>query len=184
MYPISRQTITEYFMGSFADAKKKNHLEISPEAEFYVVNLASEFSSAERVRAANPKDDAFAIAYKNAMENLGFESSKSIGDLSTFLCGFFPERVDRAGGLKYHITMGRSGYNLASIFPGQKKYVFKELVEKLPRIVDTLNDIGINEVSADKDIIEVYEKWLKTGSSRLKKILIKNGIMPVKDIMS
>lgn len=58
--------------------------------------------------------------------------------------------------------------------------VFLELAGKFQRLVDVLNDVAeMAYRHTDKDILRLYEIWLKTGSPRAFAILQKLGVAPV-----
>ena len=146
MQIIPSSNITEYFMEAFGSAKKKTRLDVLPETEFYVVDLLSQFASTENF-SQEYKDEPFAIMLKDARENEDerFLLSKRIGDLSGYMCGFFPEKLRKSGNnLKYYMSMGKTGYKMAAKLAGKRRYVFEEMTEKLSGVVDTLNEIREN----------------------------------------
>ena len=58
--------------------------------------------------------------------------------------------------------------------------VFLELAQKFQRLVDVLNDVAeMAHTHTDKDILRLYEIWLKTGSPRAFAILQRLGVAPV-----
>jgi hypothetical protein len=55
-----------------------------------------------------------------------------------------------------------------------------ELAQKFQRLVDVLNDVAeMAHTHTDKDILRLYEIWLKTGSPRAFGILRRLGVEPV-----
>jgi hypothetical protein len=57
--------------------------------------------------------------------------------------------------------------------------VFGELAEKFQPMVDALNDLSESAYRhSDKDILRLYEVWLKTGSRRCYDILKRLGVDP------
>jgi hypothetical protein len=58
--------------------------------------------------------------------------------------------------------------------------VFLELAHKFQRLVDVLNDVAeMAHKHSDKDILRLYEVWMKTGSPRAYGLLCKLGVAPV-----
>jgi hypothetical protein len=58
--------------------------------------------------------------------------------------------------------------------------VFAELARKFQRLVDVLNDVAdMAYVHSDKDVLRLYEIWIKTGSPRAYDILRRLGVAPV-----
>jgi hypothetical protein len=57
--------------------------------------------------------------------------------------------------------------------------VFGELAEKFQPMVDALNEVSETSYAhSDKDILRLYEIWLKTGSRRCYDILKRLGVDP------
>jgi hypothetical protein len=58
--------------------------------------------------------------------------------------------------------------------------VFAELAKKFQRLVDVLNEVAETaHVHSDKDVLRLYEIWLKTGSPRAHGILRRLGVAPI-----
>jgi hypothetical protein len=57
--------------------------------------------------------------------------------------------------------------------------VFAELSDKFQPLVDALNELSESAYAhTDKDILRLYEIWLKTGSRRSYEILKRLGVHP------
>jgi hypothetical protein len=57
--------------------------------------------------------------------------------------------------------------------------VFAELAVKFQRLVDALNDVSeMSWRSSDRDVLRLYEVWLKTGSPRAHGLLRELGVSP------
>jgi hypothetical protein len=57
--------------------------------------------------------------------------------------------------------------------------LYHELAENFSVFVDILSEVSDKSFShTNKDILKVYERWLKTKSLRDEKILKKEGIFP------
>jgi hypothetical protein len=59
--------------------------------------------------------------------------------------------------------------------------VFAELAQKFQPLVDALNEVSESAYRhSDKDILRLYEVWLKTGSARCYGILKRLGVDPTR----
>ena len=57
--------------------------------------------------------------------------------------------------------------------------MFAELSDKFQPLVDALNELSESSYAhTDKDILRLYEIWLKTGSRRSYEILKRLGVNP------
>jgi hypothetical protein len=104
-----------------------------------------------------------------------------------FIAGFFAQSFARKlVDIDYHIAMGGRAYgtladHLRGSIRGQAfATVFLELAQKFQRLVDVLNEVAeMAHTHSDKDILRLYEIWLKTGSPRAFAILQRLGVAPV-----
>lgn len=57
--------------------------------------------------------------------------------------------------------------------------VFGELAAKFQQMVDALNEVSeAGYQYSDRDILRLYEVWLKTGSRRAERLLSGLGVAP------
>jgi hypothetical protein len=57
--------------------------------------------------------------------------------------------------------------------------VFGELAQKFQPLVDALNEVSESAYThSDRDILRLYEIWLKTGSGRSYALLKRLGVNP------
>jgi hypothetical protein len=82
----------------------------------------------------------------------------------------------------YHIAMGGRAYDtLARSLEHSRRRaparVFAELAAKFQPLVDALSEIGDTAyVYTQRDILRLYEIWLKTGSMRARRLLRRLGV--------
>ena len=108
-----------------------------------------------------------------------------LGDVSLFIAGFFAQSFARKLiDIDYHIAMGGRAYSALAhtLTRGKGRvlgHVFAELSEKFQPMVDALHEVSETSYShSDKDILRLYEIWLKTGSRRCYEILKRLGVDP------
>jgi hypothetical protein len=108
-----------------------------------------------------------------------------LGDVSLFVAGFFAQSFARKLiDIDYHIAMGGRAYaTLAETLSRGKGrvlgHVFSELASNFQPMVDALNEVSETSYThSDKDILRLYEVWLKTGSKRCFEILKRLGVEP------
>jgi hypothetical protein len=83
--------------------------------------------------------------------------------------------------------MGGSAYGSLEELISEKDFslLYNELSEKFPKLVDILTAVSHEmNTGTNKSILNLYEKWLKTGNELLEKILAKRGIIRVNPFLS
>jgi hypothetical protein len=59
--------------------------------------------------------------------------------------------------------------------------VYDELGSKFPRFVDVLNEISEQTaMTSNLGLVQLYERWLKTGSEWMARKLRERGVIPRK----
>ena len=112
---------------------------------------------------------------------------REIGDTSLFLSGFWG---DSLGGklvdVDYYIDMGEMAYSqLARDRDNDGRdvvgagAVFSELATKFSRFVEVLMTISrrTTRVRSDRDVVRLYERWLRTRSSWAARRLAEVGVL-------
>jgi hypothetical protein len=106
---------------------------------------------------------------------------RSLGDFSLFMSGFFSDSLRRRTvDVDYYVSMGEYAYgSLSRIDEDTFAEVFAELARKFVGYMDVLADVSERTaVTSSGDLLRLYEKWLRTGSSRAGKKLVDRGIVP------
>jgi hypothetical protein len=108
-----------------------------------------------------------------------------LGDVSLFIAGFFAGSFARKLiDIDYHIAMGGRAYGSLADFMSRGRGqalagVFEELAQKFQRLVDALNEVSeMAHTHTDRDILRLYEIWMKTGSRRAQALLRKLDVEP------
>jgi hypothetical protein len=108
---------------------------------------------------------------------------RRMGDVSLFIAGFFAQSFARKLiDIDYHIAMGGRAYGTLAetVRTHSTAEMFAELARKFQRLVDVLNEVAETAyVHSDKDVLRLYEIWMKTGSPRAYAILRRLGVAPV-----
>lgn len=179
------QTLQEFFKERVREVQEKNHIKLQEGTQFYLVNLLTQ--------ALEPKDlgEPLAFIYARALlaehQYEKLQLMKEMGDRSLYVSGFFGESLNRKIiDLNYYIQMGCLAYQLASSLSKEfassrlSPKIFSELSEKFQQLVDLLAEISESSgISSNQDLLQLYERWVETKSSRLFEKLKEEGIFPV-----
>lgn len=189
---VAVKSLREFFRDSLNEAMSHQKLAVEAGTEQYVVNLLTEFARADALyenTAAGPKLKPLATMFADAAAadtRYRQQLLQRIGDVSLFIAGFFAQSFARKlVDVDYHIAMGGSAYGslAGSLRPAARasalSTIFRELAEKFQRFVDALNEVSeMAHVHTDRDILRLYEIWMKTGSLRAHGILQRLGVDP------
>ena len=191
---VAVPNLREFFHDSVQKALRNQRVEVDDHTEHYVVNVLTMFARSEELYERTsegvrlrPLAHMLADAAAAPSSQQRDEALRRLGDVSLFIAGFFAQSFARKlVDVDYHIAMGGRAYgtlaeNMRYSIRGQAvATVFLELAKKFQRLVDVLNDVAeMAYRHTDKDILRLYEIWLKTGSPRAFAILQKLGVAPV-----
>ncbi|NKC15670.1 MAG: hypothetical protein GKR94_26775 [Gammaproteobacteria bacterium] len=109
---------------------------------------------------------------------------RRLGDAALFRAGIFADSFERKLiGVDYCISMGTGAYGYlaqtrrAGAPPSRERAIFDELMHKFSQFVDVLNEICEKSAGrSNKDLLRLYERWLRTGSARCANQLRALGI--------
>jgi hypothetical protein len=191
---VAVTNLREFFHDSVQAALRKQRVDVDDHTEHYVVNVLTMFARSEELYESTPEGirlkplaRMLADAADAGSAQQRDEALRRLGDVSLFVAGFFAQSFARKlVDIDYHIAMGGRAYgtladNLRGSIRGQAfAAVFLELAQKFQRLVDVLNEVAeMAHTHTDKDILRLYEIWMKTGSPRAFAILQRLGVAPV-----
>lgn len=191
---VAVTNLREFFHDSVQSALRKQHVAVDDHTEHYVVNVLTMFARSDELYEQTPEGTRLkplahmlAAAADAPTPQLRDQALRRLGDVSLFIAGFFAQSFARKlVDVDYHIAMGGRAYGtlaetMRTSIRGQAfAAVFLELAQKFQRLVDVLNDVAeMSYEHSDKDVLRLYEIWMKTGSPRAFSILRKLGVEPV-----
>ena len=192
---LSGLDVREYFQGAIQTALRNQQFRASGESVVYIANLLTGYIRSEKLFESTPEGfmiKPLALIYGDALtagsETGRVQSMQRLGDLALFISGLYASSLNRClVDVDYYISMGGHAYSYLADNPRCRhwqsglKIVFDELAEKFAGFVDVLAEVGEkSNISANVDILRLYEIWQCTGSDRAGKKLRELGIDPVK----
>lgn len=183
--PVLReQSPAEYFKELVESALSRQHLQAGDLTEYYLVNLLCQYVRLDARVHTGDHDQPLAMRLARALESGGSEQRarlRSLADFSLFMSGFFADSFTRrAIDVDYYKSMGEYAYGSLSRWDEDGfAEVFSELARKFVGFMDVLADVSERTaLSSSADVLRLYEKWLRTGSTRDGQRLIERGIVP------
>ena len=185
--------LREFFRDSVHGALTKQHIDLGEQTEQYVVNLLTLFARSEALfeqTAEGTRLKPLALMLCEALEAPSVtqrnRALQRLGDVSLFIAGFFaPGFAAKLIDIDYHIAMGGRAYGTLALATARGSSrvlagVFAELAAKFQPLVDALNELSEGSYThSDKDVLRLYELWLKTGSKRCYGLLKRLGVAPM-----
>jgi hypothetical protein len=191
---VAVNNLREFFHDAIQTALQKQRVAVDQHTEHYIVNILTMFARSEELYERTsegirlkPLAHMLADALQAQTSQQRELALRRLGDVSLFIAGFFAQSfARRLVDVDYHIAMGGRAYGTladtarASIRGQAFAAVFAELAQKFQRLVDVLNDVAeMAHTHTDRDILRLYEIWMKTGSPRALGLLQKLGVEPI-----
>ena len=180
---LQEQSPAEYFKDLVESALARQHVQAGDLTSYYLVNLLCQFVRPD-ARRGDDHGEPLAVRLARALESGGMEQRerlRRLGDFSLFVSGFFGDSLQRrAVDIDYYVSMGAYAYGSLSRRDADAfATVFRELAGKFVGFMDVLSDVSERTaLSSTTDVMRLYEKWLRTGSTRAGQQLIDRGIVP------
>ena len=188
---VPSSNVTEFFRDSIGEAVTRQQLEADDHTVHYVVNLLTLYTRSEELYDQNPEGQdlpplarmlADAMAADNDRECN--RSLRRLGDTALFMAGFFPDSLARKPvDVDYYIRMGGTAYGAladrsrSGVRGKALSGVFAELGRKFAAFVEVIGEISdLARHYTSRDILRLYERWLATGSPRVRNRLDALGV--------
>ena len=181
---LREQAPAEYFKELIESALARQHVHAGEFTSYYLVNLLCQFVRPESRGPFADDADPLAIRLTRALQTAGPEQRarlRSLGDFSLFTSGFFADSLRRKPvDVDYYVSMGEYAYGSLSRHDDDAfSDVFGELARKFVGFMDVLADVSERTaLTSSTDLLRLYEKWLRTGSTRDGQKLVDRGIVP------
>src|SRR5215471_18567982 len=182
---LREQTPAEFFKDHIESALARQRLRASGLTSYYLVDLLCRFTRPDaRIPFNDDQRQPLALRLQRALDAGGLEQRvrlRNLGDFSLFMSGFFSDNLRRGPvDLDYYVSMGEYAYSsLARRDEDAFGAVYAELGRKFVPFMDVLSDISERTgQTSGRDLLRLYERWLRTGSRRAADQLADKGISP------
>jgi hypothetical protein len=182
---LQEQTPAEYFKGLVESALSRQHLRANELTSYYLVDLLCRFMQPDRrIPFFEDTGEPLALRLARALDSGGMEQRarlRNLGDFSLFTSGFFSDSLRRrVVDVDYYVSMGEYAYgSLSRRDTDAFGEVFSELSRRFVQYMDVLADVSERTGSTrEPDVLRLYERWLRTGSTRDGQRLADHGLAP------
>lgn len=182
----------EYFHTKLAAASHTLRVYLGDEMEVYLVNLLCDFIAPTKINAEAGNDVletplVFLMQKAHESENADdkIRIFRRLGDTTLYIAGYFQDYFNRKTfDISYYMDMGSMAYRFVSqLMHGRKdaSSVYNDLAENFQQIVDLVAEIsdepGVRQ--DNRNLLAIYDRWTKSHSGRLRRILEEEGITPL-----
>jgi hypothetical protein len=193
---VAAGSVDLFFHEIVENALKARSVDVTEGTEHYLVSLLSTFTRPDAHTAAHDKPLAFQLDEALHLPEAGarFDRLRALGDGVLYSSGFFGDHFEARGiDAKYLVGIGTTAYGAASSMlrghgtagtDGREPRVdiFGELAAKFAALVAVLCEVANHTIASGvanaKQIVKLYERYLKTRSPSLEKALTSHGLVP------
>jgi hypothetical protein len=186
-------SMSRYFEEVINEAMKSRQIEATEAASRYLVGILCDYAHPDE-EAGSTFTKPLTFLLRDALEAVGaerFRRLRGLGDGILYALGFFGGHIKLRGvDRTYVVGVGSAAYSHAAAMLrlGTPKSagtdVLSELTSKFERFVEVLSDVAEGTLASgardERTVVKLYERWLRTGSSRLASALGEHGIIPVR----
>ena len=180
---LALASVNEFFHDALARALRNQRVIADQEVEAYLVQLLAAYST------TTPDDAPLGVKLASAQVASPEERMRAlrdVGDTSLYMSGFFADSLSRRlVDVDYYISIGGSAYGQLARACERRRAaaggVFDELGHHFGDYVQVLAEVSqTTSMSSPSGVVQLYERWLKTGSEWAERQLRMNGVVPPK----
>jgi hypothetical protein len=186
---VREESPMEFFKEQLEKAMEHQKVSTSAFTEHYLVSLLAGCVRGDGLPPPDPsyEEIPLAVLYVQALRSSRFERARllrTMGDTALFVSGFFADSLSRTlVDLAYYRAMGGQAYARLSREERTLGYapdVFEELSGRFTEFADVLSEVSeTSRLVSDRSVLQLYERWVQTGSRRAAVLLAERGIAPM-----
>ena len=185
-------TPEQHFSEAVKEACESRQIKTRPTVEVYLVQLLQHYVDTRNLHIHLQTDsrekppETFAEMYMTA---IGAENPKNrelmriVADRALYLTGFFGDSLQRKiVDLDYYIEIGSAAYSNLSSWTREDSLadVYKTFSSRFSDYVGVLSYISEkSQVQSDRDVLRLYDRYLRTGSDLAREKLSELGVLTV-----
>lgn len=188
---VAGNRLHEYLRDRVRSGLFSQNLQLTENTEFYIVNLLIDFERTEHLFTMEHdhlEEEPLAMMLARALDGdtpTQVRELKHLGDVALYTVSFFAEHIKEGPvSVDYYIDMGSSAYDTLSnqlLCEHVFSEIYKELSDNFSGVAGALDGLHVAEgANSNMELLYLYERWLKTGDERVRQLLVKEGIVPLK----
>lgn len=177
-----------FFQQTVETVRQRRGYEATAAADAYLAGLLA--SQALPQEGPGMLDRPLVLVLADTLQKAGperFEGLRGIGDRVLYTLGFFADYLASRGlHTEYAAALGAQAYGAASrmvnVHDQRDPGVLGELSTNFPLFVTLLHDVAdtlsVDAARSHRALVELYQRWLRTGSPALAEALTGRGLLP------
>jgi hypothetical protein len=186
---LSNASLPEFFRTSLQKAMFETQKEFEAHTEYYLVHMLTRFANSKLENGTPCLDEPLAFKLKRGLELNGKKAwlaIRDLGEASLFLSSIFSQFLNRKlVDIEYCMGMGTHAYGrLATLskqekVPASTRVAYEEISGRFPEVVEVLWALQDEHLlQKETDLLRLYESWIRTRNPRMKRSLIRAGLLP------
>jgi len=184
---VAADSITSFFDEVLEDALKAKRVEPSQGAARYLVGVLTDYAHPDQgLTLGKPLALALQEALVTSEPAERFNRLRQLGDAILYASGFFAEHFSSRGiETRYVASIGVRAYGSAGAMLSTgttKSTLFDELASRFDEFSMVFCEVAERTLGhqTSRDLVKLYERWLKTGSDTVAGALVEQGIFPTR----
>jgi hypothetical protein len=182
--------LTQFFLEVVESVRQRRAYVTTGPAANYIAGLLADHAYNQKMAADDNAPLTLQLA--NALALVGmerFERLRRVGDHVLYTTGFFSEHLESRGiAQTYFEELGARAYATAGrmliMDRSDQNSLFVELSERFHMFVNWVHEVAeflrIGAARTEHALVDLYERWLASGSEALASALAERGLVPVR----
>ena len=195
-YPIALgETLQGFFEATVSEVARRRGATTTDAVRGYLVGLLSDFAKPQSFMSEALNRPLTLLLYeaRSATGYERFERLRTVGDGVLYVAGFFRDHIQGRGiALSYVNALGAQAYGSLSQMLKQPvrdaaadQDIFRELSDNFQDFAELMFEIGEvfqaqSAKTTPRATVQLYERWLRTGSHAIEEALGERGIFPLR----
>lgn len=167
----------EYFFKEFNLAQSKTGICLEEDLKVYLLKLlVSNLDNKTNLDLNKALGVLFLEAIKEP-QCIAVKKLKSIADHTLYMAGYFSQSLNnKLIDINYYCNLSKKAYlELYSILD---EVIYNKIVNNYSCLIDVLTELSFHTMqTSTKNLIQLYDRWLETGSTVIERKLNENGIL-------
>lgn len=184
MSKLTKNNLFDFFDERVQRAADTHSISVTTDSRRYLAQLLCRPESALNEHTPDTLAELHLHA-ANAKRNEALRLYRTLGDRALVVAGYFSESLEgRPVGVDYYADMGGAAYNRVAVLGqvGQQEdpwtLLFRELAHRFRDCLELVRDVADqNRAAGCKDLVALYEHWLRTRSQNAAKLLGEMGVL-------